>query len=218
MCKLDVKDAYFFSSTASVIKKICSVFMVREPLLVTLLMWGPVLRIFIKLLKKPMPVLRRINIWIIIYLDDMLIMGQTMEEIRMSRDTLIFLLQHLGFVLNLEKSILNPVQETEFLWVTITSLKMGLSLLKKNQLKIQSHYQDVHAKGQVTIHLEKLQTSKIDRSSYLKNSGRFASSGKLLISSQIKALRATQGYSSTAIQRRNFSDGSKISRSSMGVT
>ena len=99
-----------------------------------------------------------------------------------------------------------------------TSYKMGLSLLKKNQLKIQSQYQDVHAKGQVTIHLEKLQTSKIDRSSYLKNSGRFASSGKLLISSQIKALRATQGYSSTAIQRRNFSDGSKISRSSMGVT
>ena len=94
-----------------------------------------------------MPVLRRINIRIVIYLDDMFIMGQTMEEIRMSRDTLIFFLQHLGFVLNLEKSILNPVWETEFLVVTITSLKLGLLLQQKNLLKIQSQYQDVHAKG-----------------------------------------------------------------------
>ena len=55
------------------------------------------------------------NIRIVIYLDNMLIMGQTMEEILMSRDTLIFLLQHLSFVLSLEKSILNLVQEIEFL-------------------------------------------------------------------------------------------------------
>ena len=58
----------------------------------------------------------------------MLIMGQTMEEILMSRDTVIFLLQLLGFVLNLEKSILNPVQEIGFLGVTINSLKMCLFL------------------------------------------------------------------------------------------
>ena len=60
-------------------------------------------------------VLRRINIRIVIYLDNMLIMGQTMEEILMRRDTVIFLLQHLSFVLNLEMSILNLVQEIEFL-------------------------------------------------------------------------------------------------------
>ena len=36
-------------------------------------------------------------------------MGQAMEEILMPRDTVIFLLQHFGFVWNLEKSILNAV-------------------------------------------------------------------------------------------------------------
>ena len=91
-----------------------------------------------------------INIQIVIYLDNMLIMGQKMEEILMSRDTVIFLMQHLGFFLNMEKSILNPVQEIDFLGVTTNSLKMCLSLPQEKVLKIQSQYQDVHAKGQVT--------------------------------------------------------------------
>ena len=50
------------------------------------------LRIFTKLLKIPISVLRRICIRIVIYLDDMLIMGQMMEEILISTDTVIFLI------------------------------------------------------------------------------------------------------------------------------
>ena len=63
------------------------------------------------------------NIWIVIFLDHMFTVGKPMEESLMSRDTAIFLLQHLGFVLNLEKSILNPVQKTELLGVKINSLR-----------------------------------------------------------------------------------------------
>ena len=61
---------------------------------------GPAPRIFTKLLKVPMTILRRINIKITIYLDDMLLIGYSLEEILMSRNTVIFLLQHLGFVIN----------------------------------------------------------------------------------------------------------------------
>ena len=68
------------------------------------------------------------NIRVIKYLYDMLLMGKTMEEIIMSRDTTILLLQHLGFILNMEKSILNPVQEIEILGLTVNSVKMTLSL------------------------------------------------------------------------------------------
>ena len=152
MCKLDMKDAYFsvplhqssrnyvrFSWSGNLSEFLCLYFGLRT---------AP--RIFTKLLKIPVSVLRRKNIRILIYLDDMLIMGQTMEEILLSRDTVNFLLQHLGFVLNLEKSILNPVQEIDFLRVTINYLKMCLSL--PQVLKIQSQCQDVHAKGQVTVH------------------------------------------------------------------
>ena len=46
---------------------------------------------------------------------------------------------------------MTPVQEIEFLGVTINSLKMCLSL-PQEVLKFQSQCQDVHAKGQVTVY------------------------------------------------------------------
>ena len=60
-------------------------------------------RIFTKILKIPISMLLRINIELIIYLDDILIMGRSLEEILMSQDKVIFLLQHLGFVRNWTK-------------------------------------------------------------------------------------------------------------------
>ena len=105
-CKLNMKDAYLsvplhqssrnyvrFSCAGNLYQFLCLCFGL-----------GPTPRIFTKLLKIPVSVLKRINNLIVIYLDDKLFKDQTMEEILMSRDTVIFLLQHLGFVLNLEKS------------------------------------------------------------------------------------------------------------------
>ena len=74
-----------------------------------------------------MAFLRRINIKIITYLDDMLLIGHSLEEIVMSRDPVIFLLQHVEFVINLKKSVLTAVQEIEFLGLTITSVTLELS-------------------------------------------------------------------------------------------
>ena len=56
-------------------------------------------RIFSKLLKVPIALLRRL-IRLVIYFDNIFLMGRTLEEILMSRDTLIFLLQHLGFAMH----------------------------------------------------------------------------------------------------------------------
>lgn len=81
-------------------------------------------------------VLRRINIRVTIYLDDMLLIGQTMEEILVSRDTKILFLQHFAFISNLEKSILHLVQEIEFLGVTVNSVKMTILLQQQNLQKI----------------------------------------------------------------------------------
>ena len=154
MCKLDMKDAYFsvplHQSSRNYVRFSWS--MNLYEFLSLCFRLGPTPRIFTKLLKISMPVLRRINIRAVIYYDDMLIMGQTMEEILISRDTVIFLLQLLGFVLNLEKSILNPVQEIGFLGAAINSLKMCLSLLQEKVLRFQSQCQDIRAKGQVTVH------------------------------------------------------------------
>ena len=41
-----------------------------------------------------------------IYFDDIPLMAKTLEEILLSRDALIFLLQNLGFVINIKNSAL----------------------------------------------------------------------------------------------------------------
>ena len=49
---------------------------------------------------------------ILIYLDNI---SQSIERLLVARDTIIFLLQHLGFVINFKKSVMEPVQTTEYL-------------------------------------------------------------------------------------------------------
>ena len=45
----------------------------------------------------------------------MLLIGHTIEEKLIARDTVVFCLQQLGFVLNLQKSVLTPTQRIQFL-------------------------------------------------------------------------------------------------------
>ena len=71
--------------------------------------------------------LRRLMIRVIILLDNLLIFGNTLEEIQMAQESLIFLLQHLGFVINFKKCILNQPRRY-FLGLIINSETMTLSL------------------------------------------------------------------------------------------
>ena len=68
-------------------------------------------------------------------------MGRT-EEVLMSRDILVFLLQHLGFVINLKKSILKPSQQIEFLGLEIDTHIMTLALTEEKIEKIISKCQN----------------------------------------------------------------------------
>ena len=97
---------------------------------------GPAPGIFTKLLKIPIEVLRHINITMIVYLDDMLLMGHSIEEISMCRDTVMFLLQHLGFVIKWKKSVLTPLQEIEFLRLKINSVSLEISLTEEKIQKV----------------------------------------------------------------------------------
>ena len=55
----------------------------------------------------------------IFYLDDMVLMSQTINGLEIVRDTLIFLLHSLGFVINLQKYVLVSLQRIEFLELEI---------------------------------------------------------------------------------------------------
>ena len=127
LIKIDLKDAYFgipldkssrkyirFQWEGNLYEFLCLCFGL-----------GPAPLIFTKLLKIPIALLRRINVRII-FLDDMLVMAQTLQEISQAKETLIFLLQNLGFVINFKKSQLTPVKEIEFLGLVINSVNMTM--------------------------------------------------------------------------------------------
>ena len=76
-------------------------------------------RYFTKILKLPISLLRSLQIRVLIYIDDLLIVVGSREEAIFSKDTAIFLLENLGFTINLEKSVLIPNQQMEYLVVWI---------------------------------------------------------------------------------------------------
>ena len=74
---------------------------------------------FYQNLESPISLLRCLNIRVLIYLDDILLMSQSIERLLVARDTVIFLLQHVGFVINFKKSVMEPVQTIEYLGLVI---------------------------------------------------------------------------------------------------
>ena len=87
--------------------------------------------VFAKLLKISMALLRRTGIHIVIYLDEMLIIGRTREETTALRETVTHLLQCLRFVINQKNSVMSPVQEKEFLEKIVISKEITIFLPKK---------------------------------------------------------------------------------------
>ena len=79
-------------------------------------------------INKSVSILLKLYIRIMKYLYDFLILGKTLEETILSRETAIYLLQNLGFVINLKKSVLYPAQRIEFLGMIIDSVEMTVSL------------------------------------------------------------------------------------------
>ena len=71
----------------------------------------------------------------------MLLISQTINGLEIARDILIFLLQGLDFVINLQKSVLVPLQKIYFLYLEIDSVRIRLTLpqekVKNLRLKCQ---------------------------------------------------------------------------------
>ena len=81
----------------------------------------------------------------------MLVMAQTLKEISQTKETLIFLLQNLGFLINFKKSQLTPVKEIEFLGLVINSVNMMLALPQEKVLDIQNKCAQLIASPKTTI-------------------------------------------------------------------
>ena len=153
MCKIDLKDPYFcvplhqkhrkyiqFCWEGQLSKFLCICFGL-----------GPAPQIFTKLLKIPIAILRRINIRIIVYLDDMLLMCQTIEGLNIAKHTLILLLQQLGFIINLKKSVLSATQNLEFLGLEVDSVNMTLILPMEKVKSLTQKYRKLMENPKPTL-------------------------------------------------------------------
>ena len=69
----------------------------------------------------PISLLRKLNVSIIIYLDNMLLMASSQKDLFMARDTLIFIVQYLGFLISIKKPYLKPTLTLEFLGMVVHS-------------------------------------------------------------------------------------------------
>ena len=109
------------------------------------------LRVFTKLLKPVVAFLRKRGVRLLIYLDDILIIGSNVRETRQFTEMAMTLLESLGFIINRDKSILNPTREITFLGFTINSVKMTLSLPHDKETNIRSHCHQMLAQPRVTL-------------------------------------------------------------------
>jgi hypothetical protein len=144
MCKLDLKDAYFSVPLGMRSRKLVR-FVWKKKLYEFLCLafgLGPAPRVFTKLMKVPVTLLRKLGIRLVIYLDDLLLIASSQKDLEMARDSAMFLFHHLGLTINLKKSVLDPSQVLEFLGICINSIKMTFSLPEKKLSKLKSLCQE----------------------------------------------------------------------------
>ena len=110
-------------------------------------------RVFTKVLKPSVEMLRSLGIRLVIYMDDMLLMASSeqmlMEHIQLS----MYLLENLGFIINSKKSILCPSQEIEFLGMLLNSITMEIKLPGEKIKKIRQEAHRLLAIEKPSAHL-----------------------------------------------------------------
>ena len=153
MLKLDLKDAYFSISIHKKHRKY-----LRFP-------WGnklyefqamgfglgPGPQIFTKVMKPLVSFLRRLGVRLVIYLDDILVLNQSEVQLLRDLNSLRWLLEHLGFLINWKKSMIIPTQQIEFLGFVINSVNMTISLPIEKIAKIADKCQTLVQKKMASV-------------------------------------------------------------------
>ena len=130
LAKLDLKDAYFtvpihrdhWKFLRFVVDQVHYQFTCL-PFGLSCAPWA-----FTKVLKPVAAFLRGIGARLIVYIDDILVIGKAPDEVWNHTDALIALLEGLGFIVNMEKSVLTPSQQIEFLGLLLNTTSMCLTL------------------------------------------------------------------------------------------
>lgn len=93
-------------------------------------------RVFTKLLKRIVGFLRKQGLRLVVYLDDILIIGHSEESTREAVKLVVNFFESLGFVIQGEKSILEPSQVLEYIGLVIDTNSMNFCLLQKKKVNV----------------------------------------------------------------------------------
>ena len=150
MCNIDLKDAYSITALSVELKNYVRFQWkgLRYEFCFLCFGFSPAPLVFTKLSKVPISLLRKLSVRILIYLGDMFLMSSSLWDLLMARDTLIFIFQHLGFLINFKKFYLEATLTLKFIWVIVDSRELTLSLPEKKLLKVQNHCQEILRKGE----------------------------------------------------------------------
>ena len=79
-----------------------------------------------KVIQSPyLSLLRKLCVRAAIYLSNMLLMVSSLGDLLMGRDTLIFILQNLGFLIDIKKACPEPTSTLEFFGVIVDSVEIS---------------------------------------------------------------------------------------------
>ena len=95
-------------------------------------------RYFTKLMKPIFSSLRNQGLFSVYYLDDMWLMGRTLEECQLNMTKIYEMLNKAGFLINFEKSQLTLSQNIKFLGFYLDSISMTINLPVGKREKIVS--------------------------------------------------------------------------------
>ncbi|RCN43519.1 hypothetical protein ANCCAN_10482 [Ancylostoma caninum] len=93
---------------------------------------------YTRLVKPVAAFLREMGMRLLVYLDDWIFLADSEKRLRQQLSTALELFGDLGFIVNTEKSQLEPVQRIEFLGMTIDSRSFLFEVPEKKVLIISS--------------------------------------------------------------------------------
>ena len=138
LAKLDLKDAYLTVPIFSHHRKFLRFKWGRDifefvslPFGLSSAPWA-----FTKLLRVVIAHLRKLGLRLVIYLDDILVVASSQLAARLAVNQVRSLLESLGFVFSVEKSVEDPVQALEYIGLFIDTLSMKLLLPERKRLDI----------------------------------------------------------------------------------
>ena len=140
MCKIDLSKAFFHIPIHKQHRKYLNFYWKGNLYRFTCLPFGVTSapRVFTKLLRSVMGVLRRKGIILVVYIDDILVIAATMKKCRSDTQEVIRLLEKLGFMINVKKSETNPTRKLKFLGIIIDTLKFQFIVGQKKLNKMKS--------------------------------------------------------------------------------